>query len=467
MKAILALSLLVPVVLLGGILDFVPPDYDSVIMVDDPATNYALLKEVPFFSNVFGEDGLGVEYIFLSYLKGVEENCEASMDYFLEAIGNDFLVASKGITVDFEALTSLDVNYYIDILKNLGANTIFVVQSASPQEFLEYLTCLLDLKLEKDGKDFVMKDDYVTIFAGVLDDFIVMSGSKSSVEKARSQYENPVKGITDEASALMRKKGFVKGYFKRDTLKINMGVEVEKEEVKTDHFELLARVENGKLMVRVDQYVEGNLEKPLEYIGSSEDMGEIPLMGNYFVGISARSSKEAVKSITSWFSGKGGDIEKVSEIVSTIVKGAEGKIYIVGDISSASAVTFAAILKENEKNLEDIEKVLVKYGAEKTPEGWRMDIGGEYLYFFNFAGRFVISNVSKKEYAAYYNSRKLLDDPTFNYLTSFIPQKEDISRAYLDLGDLMKNMTGLDMESKMLFFQTYERGKFVYILEVM
>ena len=79
----------------------------------------------------------------------------------------------------------------------------------------------------------------------------------------------------------------------------------------------------------------------------------------------------------------------------------------------------------------------------------------------------MISNVSRKEYAAYYNSKKLLDDPTFNYLTSFIPQKGDISRAYLDLGDLMRKMTGLDMESKMLFFQTYERGKFVYILEVM
>ncbi len=452
--------------LFANITNFVPPDYDFVILVDDPATNYSLLKGVPLFSFVLGESGLGMEYVFDTMLSDAEEKCKVKRDAFLESLSKDFLIASKGITMDLNSLTSLDLNYYIDVLKNLGANTILVVQSSSPTEFLDFLCSLLDVSIQKDGDVYIMKDEYVTLFAAVKDEYVVLSGSKSTAETSLSYYSSPGGGITEEASGVLSRNAFIKGYFKGDSFKIEMGVEV-KENLKTDHFELVTRVENGKFVLRVDQFVEGDLEKPFEYIMSSEDMGEIPFMGNYFIGISARSSREAVEGITSWFSGKGGEVEKISEIVTTIVKGASGKIYIIGDISAASEVTFAAIFRESKDNKEAITKVLEKYGAVEKDGQFILNVGKGKVYFFWYAGRFVMSNVSKEEYSRYYERKKLLDDPTFNYLTSFIPYKEDISRAYLDMGNLMEKLTGIELKSKMLFFQTYERGKFIYIVEVM
>jgi hypothetical protein len=466
--SIITLILSLPVFLIGGILNFTPSNYDFVVLFDDPATNFSLLKEVPFFSYVLEEEGLGMEYVFMSVLKEVEDECGVPEDVFLDAVANDFLISSNGVTVELNSLTSFDVNYYIDILRNLGSNTIVVFQSSKPQEFLRFLACILNLNLKEDGGYYIMRDEHVTVFGKIVDDYyIVISGSKSSIDLAIANYSNPSGGILEEASKVLNEEAFIKGYFKKNTLKIEMGMNVEKEDVETDHFEMLARVEEGKFLMTVDQFVTGDLEKPLEYVVSSEDMGEVPYMGNYFVGISARSSIEAVKSITSWFSGRGGEVEKISEIVSTIVKGASGKIYIVGDISSASEVTFAAIINESEDWKEEIKKVLVKYGAENEGDQWILKIEGEDLYFFWYKGKCVISNVSAGEFSTFYNRKKLLDDPTFNYLTSFIPRKEDISRAYLDLGDLMKKITGIELSSKMLFFQTYEKGKFIYILEVM
>ncbi len=451
----------------GKIIDFVPPDYDFVIYFDNPAVNYQKLKEVPLFSFVFGDKGLGVEYIFNSMMDDIEKKSGVSKKVFLDAISHDFLISSKGISLDLNSLTSLDLNYYIDLLKNLGANTIIALHSSSPNELMKFVSTLLDLSLDEESTGlYMMKDDHVTIFAGSADDYIVMSGSKGSLSSALSNYSKPDGGLTKEASSVLAKKGFIKGYFRGNSLKIDMGVKI-KGDINTDHLELLVKVEDGKLVLRVDQFVTGNLEKPKAYLVGSSDMGEIPFMGNYFVGISAKSSAEAVEKVTSWFSGQGGEIKKMSDIVSSVVRGAEGKIYIIGDISAASNVTFAAIFRETKENFKNIEETLKKYGAENKGDQWILDISGEKLYFFSYGGHFVVSNVDKKKYAAYSRRKKLLDDPTFNYLSSFIPYKEDISRAYLDLGDVLRKITGLDVSSKMLFFQTYKTGEFLYILEVM
>ncbi len=468
MRKIVILLLVASMIAFAGkITDFVPPDYDFIIYVANPSENYQKLKDVPLFSFALGEKGLGVEYIFNSMMDEVEKKSGVSKDVFMKAISHDFIISSKGISVDLNSLTSLDLNYYMDLLKNLGSNTIIALKSSSPSDFMKFMSTLLDLKLSEESSGlYTMRDSHVTIFARSIDDYVIMSGSKGSLSSALANYSKPAGGLTEEASSILSKKGFIKGYFRGNSLKIDMGVKV-KGDITTDHLELLVKVENGKLVLRVDQFVKGNLEKPKAYLVGSSDMGEIPFMGNYFVGISAKSSAEAVEKVTSWFSGKGGEIKKVSDIVSSVVKGAQGKIYIIGDISAASNVTFAAVFKESKENFKDIEKTLEKYGAESEENGWILDIGGEKLHFFTYGGRFVVSNISREKYAAYSRRKKLLDDPTFNYLSSFIPYKRDISRAYLDLGNVLKNVTGLDVSSKMLFFQTYETGRFLYILEVM
>ncbi len=463
----MAILLLGLCIFAGDILDFVPPDYDFVILVSDPATNYEHLKDVPLFSFAFSDNGLGMEYLFNSMMNKVEKDSGVSKQVFLDAISHDFLISSKGISVDLNSLTSLDLNYYIDLLKNLGSNTIIALQSSTPSEFLTFLSSLLNLSLNEEATGlYLMKDDQVTIFAGVKDKYVIMSGSKGSLSAALSNYSKPLTGLTKVASDVLSKKAFIKGYFKGDSFKIDMGVNV-KGDVNTDHVELLVNIDDGKLVLRVEQFVTGKLEKPKMYLVGSSDMGEIPFMGNYFVGISAKSSADAIDRITSWFSGRGGEVGKMSEIVSTVVKGAYGKIYIVGDISAASNVTFAAVFRESKESIKDIEGVLRKYGGMSNGKEWFMKIGDENLHFFWYRDRFIISNVNKDKYVSYSKRKKLLDDPTFNYLSSFIPYREDISRVYLDLGDVLKKVTGLDVSSKMLFFQTYEIGKFLYILEVM
>ena len=142
------------------ILSFVPKDFDVVILVDDASKNFAsLTKDVSFFKYVFSEEGLAFNLMVNNILDEAEKNSQISKDVFIESISKEILIASKGIVVNANDVTSFDVNFYIDLLKNIGANSIVIFESKKPYDFLKFLSSLIDLKLLKDDDNYYVMQD--------------------------------------------------------------------------------------------------------------------------------------------------------------------------------------------------------------------------------------------------------------------------------------------------------------------
>ncbi len=470
MKRFLVYSFLfLSALMICEIYDFVPEDYDLVLLFKDVSENYQSLKTLPIGSFIFNSEGIGMEYIASEILEDVEKECGVSKDVMLTAFSSDVMLAAKGLKLDFKSLTSLDVNYYIDTLKNLGANTILVVKTSRPDDFMRFLATLLGLKLDRDETFYVLKDDLVAIFAKEHAGYVIISGGKGSIESAIATFSKRGGFVekNEDAKELLREPAFIVGYFKGDSFKIDMGINVEQStsDLKTEKFELLGNITEGKLVITVKQFVEGNLDKVREYLSSSEGMGDIPFSGNYFFGASVKGSKEVLDLIMSWFSGKSEELDRMASIIGTVLENSKDKAYIVGDVVAASSVTFSAVftLRDGE---EDIEKVLVSNGAHREEDQWEMLVGNGKIYFFEYGGRFVLSNLNREEYARVFKKRKLADDPAYTYMSSVFP-KEDISRGFVDVGDILKKLVGLEVSSKMIFYQTYEDGVFLYRLEVM
>ncbi len=470
MKRILAISLIfISLMVFCEIYDFVPGDYDLILLFKNVSENYQALKGIPIGSFVFSSEGIGVEYIVSEILEDAEEECGVSKNIMIDSFSDEVMIAAKGLKLDFKSLTSLDVNYYIDTLKNLGANTILIVRTKKPEDFMKFLSSLLELKLERDGEFYILKDDAVAIFSKYYSGYMLISGGKSSIEDAIATFSKKdgfVK-FNKDARTLLDKPLFIAGYFKGDSFKIDMGLNVEQStsDVETKKFELTGKIEDGRLVVTVEQFVSGKVEKMKDYLSTSEGMGQIPFSGNYFFGASVKGSKEVLDMIMSWFSGKSEELDRMASIIGTILENSRGKAYIVGDIVEASSVTFSAIfdLKGNE---DEIERVLATNGAHESAGQWEMLVGNTHIYFFEYAGKFVLSNLTREEYGEIFKKKKLADDPAFAYMSSVFPEK-DISRGFVDIGDILKKLVGLNASSKMIFYQTYENGVFLYRLEVM
>ncbi len=453
-----------------SILNFVPSDFDVVLLLQNASSTYRDLDNVSLFKFVFKSEGLAFEKLFLDILYEAQEKCGVDRSVFLKAISKDVLIALRGMKLNFEDLTSLDVNYYIDVLKNLSANSIFVLPTGNTKGFARFFASLLGMKLETSGDYLVFKDENVTFFAKEYSGYVILSGSKLTIDAAISSYnatESRLMSVNKDMREFFSKdSGFLMGFFKGDSFKVEMGVEVEKEDIHTKYYTLSARHLSDRLNIVVRQYVEGNLDKALEYITDSSEMGALPFLGNYYIGVSVKSSQEVLKMITAWFSGKSEELDKMSEIVRTVLKYSKGKAYIAGDISGATNVSYAAILDFDLKQLREVERVLVKYGGIKSKDQWRITLEESEVYFYIHGKDFIISNVSKSKFEKYYSIEKLKDYPPFSYLSSHYPPY-DIARIFVDLGNVLEKLVGVRHSSCMIFLQTYKKGVFTYSLEVM
>jgi len=453
------------------ILSFVPKDFDVAIVVDDASKNFvSLTKDVSFFKYMFSEEGLAFNLRVNNILDEAEKESQVPKEVFKDAISKEVLIASKGVVVNADDITSLDINFYIDLLRNIGANSIVVFESREPDNFLKFLSALTDLKLSKDDGYYIMQDKYTSVFAKVYKGYVVISGNKASVERAILSMDNEDEQLIETNADVMnffeRNNGFILGFFKGNSFKVSMGVDV-KEELKTDRFELVAYATENRFVVDVKQYVNGNLEKPLNFLSSSDYMDALPKYGNYYMGISVKSSAEALNKIIRWFSGKSEDIDKISKVFMMLLKNSSDKAYIMGDISSASDVTFAALIKFNKEKEEELKKVLVEYGARESEDGWVMSIGKEsHLFFYYEDSYMIVSNIKKEKYEKLSKVKKLIDYPPYSYIKKYLPKK-DILRVFVDVGDILYKTVGIKHSSVLMFYQIYEKGVFIYKLEVM
>jgi len=159
--------------------------------------------------------GIGMEYVALEIMEDVEKETGISKEVFLTPFSSTVLMAAKGMKLDFNSLTSFDVNYYLDVLRNLGANTILVLPVSDPDDFMVFLARLLGLTLDRDGDFYVLKDESVAVFAKYHDGYVIMSGGKASIEGAIATYSGGENFFSTHEGAreLFSQDAFVLGYF--------------------------------------------------------------------------------------------------------------------------------------------------------------------------------------------------------------------------------------------------------------
>ena len=454
--------LLISCVSLGLITDFVPEDYDFFILFRNFYTHLEDLKNVPLFDFILKKEGLGLEPTIISVLTDTEEKTGVSKDILLDSLSKNVLLSAKGVTLNFDTMLSLDVNYYLEILKNIGTSSFLVLETDHPLELSKFIAGLTETKLVEDGEFFIFQDDSISIFAKNVDNFLVLGGSKLAVESAVAAYTNKNYRLVQNevVQNLLKEDKPLLGFFKGDSFKMNMGMDLEKAK-KTEYVTLKGWIEESSLRFDVLQRVDGNFEK---YESDSSDMKSIPYAGNYFLGVSVSGGMEAARKVTEWFSGKSEEVEKFAEIMKDILEKSTGKVYIVGEINQETTISFFALF--NAVKRDPIENILGKYG--KVEDGIRiMEIANTKLRFFWSGDRLIMTNLTKQEYDRIFGRGKLSDDPAYTYITGKCGVKKDVLRIYVDLGDIIEKMVGIKVSSKLLFIQYYDDGFFKYRLEVM
>ena len=459
---VLLTLLLTSCILLGSITDFVPEDYDFFLLFKNLYSKLDELKQVPLFDFILKKEGLGLEITISSILTDVEEKTGISKDIFLDSLSKNVLLSAKGVTLNFDTIISLDVNYYLEILKNIGTTSFLVLETNHPLELSKFIAGLTETKLVEDGEFFILQDDNISIFAKHVDNFLILGGSKLAVESAVAAYTNKNYRLVQNEVVrnLLKEDKPLLGFFKGDSFKMNMGMNLEKSK-KTKYVILKGWLEENSLRFDVLQKVEGDFEK---YESDSSDMNTIPYVGNYFLGVSVSGGVEAVRKVTEWFSGKSEEVEKFAEIMKNILEQSVGKVYIVGEINQETTVSFVVLF--NVKNKKAVEEVLKKYG--RMEDGIRiMEITNTKLRFLWSEGKLVMTNLTKQEYDRMFGKGKLSDDPAYSYIVDKCGVKRDVLRIYVDLGDIIEKMIGIRVSSKLLFIQYYDEGFFKYRLEVM
>ena len=130
--------------------DFVPKDYDFFVFFKGNGLFYPQLLEVPLFSFLLSDDGMGLESVFKSYIVNVSYTSGVDSRVFLDALSQDILFAAKGLTFVPDQLFSLDMNYYIELLRNLGLNSLLVLKTDEPEALVHFLAGMTNLKLVKN-----------------------------------------------------------------------------------------------------------------------------------------------------------------------------------------------------------------------------------------------------------------------------------------------------------------------------
>ena len=458
----LLMFLLISYILFGSITDFVPKDYDFFILFRNFYSRLEDLKKVPLFDFILEKEGLGLEPTIISILTNVEEEAGISKDIFLDSISGNVLFSAKGVTLNFDTMISLDVNYYLEILKNIGVSSFLILETNHPLKFSRFIAHLMETKLVENGEFLIFQDDNISIFAKYVDSFLILGGSKLAVKSAVAAYSNKNYRLAQNkvVQKLLKENKPLLGFFKGDSFKMNMGMDLEKTE-KTEYVILKGWIEENSLRFDVLQRVEGDFEK---YESDSSDMKFTPYAGNYFLGVSVSGGMEAVRKVTEWFSGKIEEVESFVEIIKDILEKSTGKIYIVGEINQETTISFVALFNVVKKDL--VEYILRKYG--KVEDGIHtMEIANATLRFFWSNNKLVMTNLTKQAYDRIFGKGKLLDDPAYVYIANKCNVKRDILRIYVNLGDIIEKMVGIKVSSKLLFIQYYDNGFLKYRLEVM
>ncbi|MBO8160977.1 MAG: hypothetical protein H0Z24_05020 [Thermosipho sp. (in: Bacteria)] len=458
------LFLLVLVLSFSNILNFVPYDYDIFIRFNNNGEWYGKLKKVPFAKFVFNEEGLSFESYFLRYLEDIDYNYGTDRNIFLSALASDVLFLAKGIELSVENLISFDVNYYIDILKTLSKDSALIFRTDNPKKVIEYMSKLIGYPLKTEGEIYVIGD---SIFSKSQDNYLIMAGSKNALEYILSVYTSPDFQFAAKNKELIKdfdERYWISGYSKGDAIKLNFPIEVSNNDVETEYIKFYGRIENSVIRINVVQKT--NKEEPKTKY--TEDLMEkIPVLGNYFAGISIDDSLSVIKFLQQWtVTLDSTSLEKLYDLTSSILENATSTFYVVGDIDESPNLSVAFLFKLSD-GLENIEKTIEKYSGryDDTEDQWIIDVTDDYkVYFYKFEQFFVVSNIERETYAKKAKLQRLTDLAAYNYLDR---ERRYNIKIFLDLGDFIYKFLGIKIDSKLIFWEEKDGYFIKYYLDIM
>lgn len=448
--------------LFGELIDFVPADYDFFLIFKDNGKYYQKISSIQFFNFLLGENGLGLEYVTKSMLENIGYSTRVSPDVLYEALSKSILFASKGIVLDVGSFFSVDLNYYVEALRNIGTNSILVFETNKPEAFIKLVAGITNLKVSVNEKTWILQDTDVAIFARYHKGYLVLSGSKSAVEKAIDVYDRPADQFSYRypVKDLVNQSTWICGFFKGNSFSTNL-VGMDTNSIDSDYFTIIGIPSDESLMVEVKQYLKKNTDLS-KYLSSTTTMRNMPVIGNFAFSATASGPSDIAQSITSWFQGAQEEVRKVYQIISSILDVTTGRVYVTGDIAGEQ-VRFAAIF-----NLTaDFDMNLIKsYGARDFGSELRLPILNGFVSFFTLGKDLIVTNMTKEEYQRVSNRKRLRDDAAYQYLSKKFPDK-DMMRVYADLGSIIESMLGSKARGRVLFSQFVDSGVIIYRVEVM
>jgi len=465
--AIIIVVLLSWIIVLPNIFNFVPYDYDIFIRFNNSGYWYNELKEVPFAKFILNDEGLAFESYFLRYLEDIDYSNGTNKNVFLSALASDVLFVAKGIELSAENLISFDANYYIDILKTLSKDSALIFKTDKPVDVIRYFSNLIGYKIKTEGNIYILGD---SIFSKSIDDYLILAGSKNALEYIINVYNSPEFQFKSKFSDLFEDLNFngkywISGYSKGDAIKLNFPVEALEDDVKTEYIKFSGIVDNSVLRVNVLQKT--NKEQPKSTL--NEDLMEkIPVLGNYFAGISINDSLNVMKILEQWtITSDSTNLEKLYDLTSSILKNATSTFYVVGDIGDSATNLSVAFLFKLSDGLEDIEKTIKKYSGryDDKEDQWIIDVSEEYkVFFYEFDQFFVVSNIDKETYSRKAKIQRLMDLAAYNYLDK---QRSYNIKIFLDLGDFIQKFLGIKINSKLIFWEEKDGYFIKYYLDIM
>ncbi|HBJ80412.1 hypothetical protein [Pseudothermotoga sp.] len=464
MRTVILLLILfsLPIFIMGELIDFVPADYDFFLLFKEGSLYYPMIKSIPFFNFLLGEEGLGLEYVAKSLLENVSYNTRVSQDLLYEVLGRDVLFAARGMIFEIQSLFSLDLNYYVEALRNIGTNSILVFETDKPEQFIKFIAGITNLKLSYNEQTWILQDTDVAIFSRYHRGYLVFSGSKIALEKAIDTYDRPESQMRNHPAVqrLLNQPTWICGFFKGNSFGIDFPG-INSNSYDTDYFTVLGLPNGESLQIIVRQYLNesDDLDK---YLSNSSNMRNMPLIGDLAFSATASGPSDIAHEISLWFQGVEEEIKKIYDVVSYILNLSEGRVYLTSDLSGEQ-IRFAAIFDLAEKFDNSI---LVKYGARNFGEEYRLPILNGFVSFFEQGRNLIMTNMSKDEYDRISSRKRLRDDAAYQYLSKELPEK-DIMRIYVDLGKIVESLLGMKARGRVMICEYLENGILIYKVEVM
>lgn len=459
----LVLFILLCTVALADVTSFVPKDYDFFVLLKGNSLYYSRLSSVPLFRFILKDDRIAFESIFVSLLENTCNSMGISMGTVYEALEGDILFASKGTEFTLDQFFSLDLNYYFQVLRNIGTNSIVVLKSSKPEQLLRLLARLMDLKLTRSDRIWTLHDTDVAIFAAAHEGYLVISGSRTALMKAVDTYDLAPMQLKNEevvVKELLNQSAWIYGFFKKDSFRIR-GPFISNSNVETDYVTVVGVPTGESLKIEVRQQLSSatGMEK---YISSSTAMLSMPFIGHFAFSATAAGPTDLAESLSQWFQGAQEEVKKVYEIVSHILKSSTGRVYMTGDLFGEQIRL--AVIFELSKSID--LGFLTKYGARSFGNETRLPIMNGFISFFQSDNRLIMTNLTRVEYERLANRRRLRDDVAYQYIARNY-SNQDMLRLYVDVGTLLRTVLGMNAVGKFFLTQQLDGQCLVYRMEVM